>query len=113
MTAGSPHSSWIFLLFTVLLTIGLWTRLSSLVVFLCLTSMQQRNLYITHGGDTFLRIAGFFLVFAPAGAALSLDHYLRVRKGTEDRQVRPQAPWAQRMIQLELSWLYFASFCGR
>lgn len=101
---------WIFLAFAALLTLGLWTRLSSAVVFLCLASIQQRNLFITNGGDTFLRVAGFFLIFAPAGAALSLDRFLRVRKGLEGPEIRPRAPWAQRMIQFELALLYFASF---
>ena len=67
---------WIAIGSAVLLTIGLFTRASSILVFVCLNSIQQRNLYITHGGDTFLRLAGFFLIFAPAGAALSLDRLL-------------------------------------
>ena len=46
---------------------GLFTRLNSVIVFVSLTSIHQRSLYMTHGGDTFLRIAGFFLMFAPAG----------------------------------------------
>jgi hypothetical protein len=104
---------WIFLGFALLLTAGLWTRVSSVVVFLCVTSIQQRNLFITHGGDTFLRVAGFFLMFAPAGAAFSIDRLIRVRRGLEGNAVAPSAPWAQRMIQLELALMYFASFCWK
>ncbi|MGH9643141.1 MAG: HTTM domain-containing protein, partial [Terriglobales bacterium] len=51
---------WLSLGSAILLTIGFLTRLNSVLVFICLTSIQQRNLYITHGGDTFLRVAGFF-----------------------------------------------------
>jgi hypothetical protein len=101
---------WFFLAFALLLTAGLWTRISSVVVFLCLTSIDQRNLFITHGGDTFLRVAGFFLMFAPAGAALSLDRIIRVRNKREGQEILPKAPWAQRMIQFELSLLYLTSF---
>lgn len=101
---------WVFLTFAVLLTLGLWTRISSIAVFLCLTSIQQRNLFITNGGDTFLRVAGFFLIFAPAGAALSLDRLWRIRRGAEAGEPAPRAPWAQRMIQFELALLYFAAF---
>ncbi len=97
---------WIFLGFAILLTIGLWTRLSSIVVFVCLASIQQRNLYILHGGDVFLRVTGFFLMFAPAGAALSIDRLIRVRRKLEGAAIEPRAPWAQRMIQLELALLY-------
>jgi hypothetical protein len=101
---------WIFLSFAILLTVGLWTRVSSVVVFVCLASMQQRNLYILHGGDVFLRVSGFFLMFAPAGAALSLDRLIRVRRKLEGPEIAPRAPWAQRMIQFELALLYFSAF---
>jgi hypothetical protein len=102
---------WIFLGSAILLTIGFLTRLNSLMVFLCLASIHQRNVYILHGGDTFLRVAGFFLIFAPAGAALSIDRLIRIRRGKEDASLQPRSPWAQRMIQFELALMYFATFC--
>ena len=104
---------WVFLGSAVLLTIGLLTRLNSMLVFLCLTSIHQRNVYILHGGDTFLRVAGFFLIFAPAGAALSVDRRIRIWRGKEDVNIQPRSPWAQRMIQFELSLVYFATFCAK
>lgn len=103
---------WMFLGSAVLLTLGFLTRLNSVLVFLCLASIQQRNVYILHGGDTFLRVAGFFLIFAPAGAAFSVDRLIRIWRGKEHAAVtRPRSPWAQRMIQFELSLMYFATFC--
>ena len=101
---------WVALGSTILLAIGFLTRVNSILVFLCLTSIQQRNLYITHAGDTFLRLAGFFLIFAPAGAVLSLDHLIRLRRGKESPCIQPRSPWAQRMIQLQLSLLYLVTF---
>lgn len=101
---------WIALASAVLLTLGVFTRASSVVVFVCLNSIQQRNLYILHGGDTFLRLAGFFLIFAPAGAVLSIDRLIRIRRGKESLLIQPQSPWAQRMIQLQLSVMYLTSF---
>jgi hypothetical protein len=101
---------WVFLVCAVMLTAGLWTRLSSVAVFLCLTSIQQRNLLILHGGDVFLRVTGFFLIFAPAGAALSVDRLIRIRRGLERTGIQPQAPWAQRMIQFELALVYLTAF---
>src|SRR5579863_8826429 len=55
---------WFSLVSAILLTVGFLTRLSTVSVFLCFTSICQRNVYILHGGDTFLRVAGFFLMFA-------------------------------------------------
>lgn len=109
---------WFSLGSALLLTIGLLTRINSVIVFLCLVSIHQRNLFITHGGDTFLRVAGFFLMFAPAGAAFSVDRLMRVggrKRGEENafNRPRPERPWAQRMIQIQLSLLYFAAFCSK
>lgn len=101
---------WVALASAVLLTLGLFTRVNSVLVFICLNSIQQRNLYILHGGDTFLRLTGFFLIFAPAGAVLSLDHVIRVWRGKEPRIVQARSAWAQRMIQLQLSFLYLVAF---
>jgi hypothetical protein len=104
---------WVFLASSVSLTIGFLTRISSVITFLCLTSIQQRNLFIIHPGDTFMRVAGFFLMFAPAGAAFSIDRVVRIRKGKEGREIQPRSPWAQRMIQFELALLYFVTFCWK
>jgi hypothetical protein len=104
---------WVFLGSAILLTVGFLTRINSVIVFLCLTSIQQRNLFITHGGDTFLRVAGFFLIFAPAGAAISVDRLIRIWQGKQGALIPPESPWAQRMIQIELALLYFASFCWK
>ena len=104
---------WIFLASAALLTVGFLSRFNSLVVYLCLASIQQRNLYILHGGDTFLRVAGFFLILAPAGAALSVDRLMRIWRGREQSEVPARRLWAQRMIQIELSILYLAAFCWK
>ena len=104
---------WVALASAILLTVGLFSRTSSILVFLSMTSIQQRNLYIIHGGDTFLRLAGFWLIFAPAGAALSLDHLIRVRRGQGSSEIPWHSPWAQRMIQLQLSFVYLATFLSK
>ena len=100
---------WVFLGSAAMLTAGFLSRFNSIAVYVCLASMQQRGLQMLHGGDTFLRVAGFFLMFAPAGAALSVDHWVRVRRGKESAEARPRSVWAQRMIQLELSFMYLTT----
>jgi hypothetical protein len=101
---------WVCLLCAILMTLGVFTRVVSVALFLCLTSIDQRNLLLLHGGDTFLRVSGFFLMFAPAGAAFSIDRLVRLRRGLEDEGIEPRVLWAQRMIQIELALMYFASF---
>lgn len=104
---------WSAMIAAILVAVGLLTRANSVLLFVCLTSIHERNLYINHGGDTFLRLAGFFLIFAPAGAALSLDRLIRIRRGKQSQTLEPQSPWAQRMIQLQLSLIYLSTFLAK
>ena len=100
---------WISLACAFLTTIGLWTRLSMPLTFLCLASIHQRNLIILHGGDTFLRVAGFFLIFSPSGNTLSLDAFLKRRRHPQSPHSQSRMPWAQRMIQCQLALLYITA----
>jgi hypothetical protein len=102
---------WVLLVASITLTLGFGARLSSIVVYLGLNSLNQRNPLILHGGDTFLRAAAFFLMFAPSGVALSLDNVLKrtFRRGAEPLP-RMISPWAQRLIQYQLAIIYLASF---
>lgn len=104
---------WVFLLFAVFLTVGFLSRFSSVAVFICLSSMLRRNGFIINSGDTLLRATGFFLVFAPTGAALSVDRLLRIWRGKEGVKIQPCWPWAQRMIQIQMSLLYFSTFAWK
>lgn len=99
-----------FMVAALTLTLGLWTRTSALLVFLGLVSIQHRNALILNSGDTFLRLAAFFLMFSEAGSAWSLDRIRRLRRGQEAGPPPLGAPWAQRMIQLQLALVYFSTF---
>jgi hypothetical protein len=101
---------WVMLLCAICLTIGLFTRASSIAVFVGLVSLDQRNIYMLHGGDALLRTTAFFLMFAPSGAALSVDRLLRIYRGKETHEVEARAPWAQRLIQIQIALAYFATF---
>lgn len=102
---------WLLLAASITLTAGLGTRLSTIVLYLGLNSLNQRNTLIFHGGDTLLRTVMFFLIFAPAGAALSLDRLLKLRKNhAPHTPAPPVSPWAQRLIQIQIAVVYLASF---
>lgn len=101
---------WVFLVCTVFLTFGFMTRFSSVAVYVCLGSIQVRNGFILNSGDTLMLVTGFFLMFAPCAATLSVDHWLRVRRGKADPVVLLFSPWAQRMLQIQTAVVYFATF---
>jgi uncharacterized membrane protein YphA (DoxX/SURF4 family) len=101
---------WVFLVCAIFLTIGFMTRFSAVAVYICLGSIQMRNNFILNSGDTLMLVTGFFLMFAPSGAAFSVDHWLRVRQGRESAIVPLSSPWAQRMLQIQTGIVYFATF---
>ncbi len=102
---------WFFLLVAVFQTIGYMSRFSCVSVFLCMMSIHSRNPYILNGGDQVMQCMGFFLMFAPAGAVLSVDRWRRIRQGKESADQIPLCrPWAQRLIQIQASVLYFSTF---
>ena len=102
---------WIMLLASITLTLGVFTRVSSIITFLGLNSLNQRLPLILHGGDVFLRSAGFFLMFASSGNVLSLDAVIRrLRNSSDAKSSLLVSPWPQRLIQYQLAIVYLASF---
>jgi hypothetical protein len=100
----------VYLFAAATLTVGLLTRVSAAVVFLCLVSLHHSNLIVLNSADTFLRLASFYLIFSAAGRALSVDRWLRVRRGLEPPGApAPAPPWAQRLIQVQLAIAYLAT----
>lgn len=84
--------------------VGYRTRLATVVSFLLLVSLRWRNIWVMNGGDSLLRHMGFFLMLAPAGAALSVDRWRSAREGFWTHP--PRAPWALRLIQIQVSVVY-------
>jgi hypothetical protein len=104
---------WIFMACAISLTVGFMTRFSSVAVYLFLMSIQERNFYILNGADTVMTVTGFFLMFAPAGGALSIDRLRRIWAGREVSEVPLYRPWAQRMIQVQISIGYLSTFSAK
>jgi uncharacterized membrane protein YphA (DoxX/SURF4 family) len=107
-----PGDGWVALVFalTVLASLGLavgcFTRTSAALTFVGLVSIHHRDPLILHGGDTLLRALTFLLVFAPAGEAWSVDRWWARRRGAATAGPVLRAPWAQRLIQIQLALLY-------
>ena len=92
---------------TLCLLVGLGTRFAAAAVFLGLLAFQRRNPFVINSGDILLRVVAFYLVLAPSGAALSVDRWLRARRGKVDFWKFPaRAPWPVRLIQVQTSIVY-------
>ena len=98
---------WAVLLLSALaMTVGWHTRLASIAVCALVLSFQHRDPSVFNSGDVVVRIEALFLTLAPSGAALSLDQ--RRRTGAFC-SAQTRAPWAIRLMQLQLSIIYLAS----
>jgi len=114
------HVSGLVVIF--LFTIGLCTRVTSVLTWLVAVSYIQRSVTTLFGQDTMMNILLLYLMVGPSGAALSVDRLLR--RWWELRQARkrglPPPPWlpparsvsanvALRLIQVNLCFIYLVS----
>ncbi len=88
------------------LTIGFHSRISAIAVFIGLISVGRADPLALNGGDVALRVCGFYLIFAPAGAALSLDRLRALARGAAPARPPLAPPWAQRLLQLQIALVY-------
>ena len=95
------------MLAALLTTVGLFTRVSAALLFLGVISLHARNMDILHSGDTLMRAWIFILMISPCGAALSVDRWLRVRRGKEP--IQEISLWPQRMVVIQLAIVYITT----
>ena len=99
----------IYIISALMVCLGLFTRFSTVLLFITLSSFHFRNPQIINAGDDLLRVYAFFMMFAPAGEHLSIDQWLK-RKKSPDLQPRLRSLWPQRLIQIEISLIYIQYF---
>jgi hypothetical protein len=98
---------------SITLLFGLFTRISALTVFICLTSIHHRNPLILHSGDTLIRLCSYYLIWSQAGKALSLDSLFSKDKADNTSKEKLYNPWAQRLLQIQICAVYWQSFWGK
>jgi len=104
----------VLMLAALCVTVGLFTRLSLIILFICLISFHHRNWAIMNSGDTILRIQGFILIFSPAASMFSLDYLRQKRKSVAINQWEFQTSiWTQRLLQLQIAAVYCQAFWSK
>jgi len=86
------------------LMLGVFSQVAALVVFLGVISFERRNPFVFNSGDVLIRLLAFYLIFAPASAALSVGRFVKDRGSFWTFPQR--APWAMRLIQIQFSVVY-------
>lgn len=96
-----------YIVTSVFIMIGFKTRISTIICFILMVSMQNRNYSILNSGDTLMRCMLFLMMFAPTHVKYSVDAYLRKEQGT---------PYSTdislvtlRLMQLQFSLVYLAT----
>lgn len=97
----------IFVAQTVLLIVGVGSRVQAASVFVWLVAFQHRNYSIVDGEDTVMRLFAFYLALTPCGWAYSVDAWWRRRRGKVP--ATPPIPWGLRLFQLQMSVIYLSS----
>ncbi len=87
------------------LVVGWHTRVASVLVAVLLIAVQRRDVYVLNSGDLLLRQMAFFVALMPAGEVWSLDAR---RRGSVSR-----APWALRLLQVQISVVYLFSVTAK
>lgn len=98
---------------TALWTIGLGSRWTNVVVWAMAQSFANVNPYVENAGDSIRNAVLFVLMFAPTGAAWSVDALLlRSRRHAAEGARQPASPayvhpWPLRLIFLQMVCIYF------
>lgn len=88
-------------------TLGFQTRIMSVLSVILLAGIWHRSPWIQNGGDRLLRLWVIYLALVPAGAAWSIDAWIRQKRGLP---VVTQVPvLAHRLIQLQVVVMYTAT----
>ena len=95
------------LLAGVALTAGASPRIAAIVLLVGMIAFTRRDPYVLNGGDLLVRVLAVYLIFAPSGESLSWDRWRRDRAHFWEFPRR--APWALRMLQVQLSVIYLAA----
>ena len=107
---------WLTVGLAVLMTVGLWTRFSSVALFLCMLSIDNHFELNQNDGDVFIRLAVMMVAMSNCGDAFSFDNLIRALGQdwrVEGLAPRLSAPWAQRLLQMQVAFVYFHSFISK
>lgn len=93
------------------IVLGFQTRISAIIIYLCLLSIYHRNPLILHSGDTYMRQQALWLCFSQCGGALAIDHLLQQRKKAPFEVIAPY--WPLRIAQLQFCFVYLSAFFSK
>ncbi|GAA5108737.1 HTTM domain-containing protein [Haloechinothrix salitolerans] len=92
------------ILASLMLLVGWRTRTASVLFMVGVLSVQNRNGFISDGGDNILHLMAIYLVFVRCGERFSLDALLRRRAGGSPRDVTGVLLWSLSAFATVTAW---------
>ena len=80
-------------------TVGYHTKQSLLILFICMVSLHQRNIWLLSSCDLLIRLITFYLLFTPCERSYSFD-----KKRLNQKEFAEL--WGLRLIQIQVSVVY-------
>ncbi len=98
-----------------MLTVGLFTRVVSVLAFIAAASYVGRATGALFGLDQINLMLALYLMVGPSGNALSIDHWLKTRRAGQPLPVRKSwsANLTIRLIQLHMCVIYMFAGMGK
>ena len=128
---SDPTAMWVFhfvfIGIFIMFTIGLFTRVTSVLTWLAVLCYIQRTQQVLFGMDTMMNVLLFYLMIGPCGAALSVDRLIARYRAARAifRAGGKPVPWAEavlagpqpsslanftiRLVQIHFCFIYAAS----
>lgn len=112
-----PQSMWtayaVSMVILALFTIGLWTRVTSVLSLIVTISFAHRAWEALFGLDQINVMLTLYLTIGNAGQAVSLDRWLMRRRGGPEAAPSVRANLGQRLIQFHMCVIYFFAGIGK
>ena len=89
------------------MTVGLGGRAGVLLALGVQVALMHSNLSMTTAGGRLLRMWTLYMLTVPCAAQVSVDAWLRRRRGRPSARVVPA--FATRLVQIQLCWVYLAT----
>jgi len=94
-------------IFAIMLLVGYWTRVATVVSWFLLASLQARNPLTNDGAQDFMRLLMFWNMFLPLGARYSVDAALNISLSQRTKRVLSAATFALMVQVLAVYWISF------
>ncbi|MBX3097819.1 MAG: HTTM domain-containing protein [Fimbriimonadaceae bacterium] len=88
--------------------LGLFSRVSTIILLIGITGLHHRTADILHSGDTMMRAFALYMAVAPSGAAFSIDRWWKVRRDP-NATMSEVSLWPQRLMQIQVAIVYFTT----